>query len=747
MFQDEFVSEVSPKSAQTMNPFVRICFVIHNHQPVGNFDFVIEQAYQESYLPFLDVFEKYEHLKLSLHTSGPLMTWLDEHHRDYVDRIANLVDQGRVEIIGGPFYEPILTMIPSRDRIGQISSYSQWLENRFNTPVNGMWMPERVWEQSLTSDIAAADIKYTVLDDYHFSNAGMDKESLHGFFVTEDQGRLLTVFPGSEKLRYLIPFRPAAETIDYLRKVSEEHPGATIVFGDDGEKFGTWPNTHQHVYQDGWLVEMFDLLSEHRDWIQTSTLGDCVESQPSQGKIFLPDCSYREMTEWALPVEKQLQLDQVLHSYEKDEKFKSAKQFISGGFWRNFKVRYPETNDMYARMMYVSSLVSQAEQEGLPAEVVASARDHLYQGQCNCAYWHGAFGGAYLPHLRNAIFKHLISAENLIEAANGRPDHWVESTVDDYNFDGRREIRLANDLMSAWISPSQGGQIYGLDIRAIEHNLLATMSRRPEAYHEKVRRGESDAAEEAASIHDVVVFKQKGLDEKLQYDGAARVSLVDHFHDNDTGLEDVIGGNSLERGDFAGGHYDAVVRRKEDRVQIMMSRDGNAWGCPMKLTKGISLESGSDIIEIAYLIEGLPPESLFHFSVEFNFAGLPSDAEGRFFYNDENPSLGHLGEKLDLKDLFNFHLTDRFVGVDLGFEMNRPTHFWTYPIETVSQSEAGFELVHQSVVVQPHWWVEPNEEGNWTATLRLKCQALVDELMHSGPVTAAAMDEDSEIGV
>ena len=107
------------------------------------------------------MFEKYEHLKLSLHTSGPLMTWLDEHHRDYVDRIANLVDQGRVEIIGGPFYEPILTMIPSRDRIGQISSYSQWLENRFNTPVNGMWMPERVWEQSLTSDIAAADIKYT----------------------------------------------------------------------------------------------------------------------------------------------------------------------------------------------------------------------------------------------------------------------------------------------------------------------------------------------------------------------------------------------------------------------------------------------------------------------------------------------------------------------------------------------------------------------------------------------------------
>ena len=181
MSQDEFVHENSPFPAPIMNPFVRICFVIHNHQPVGNFDFVIEQAYQDSYLPFLDVFEEYEHLKLSLHTSGPLMNWLDANHSEYLDRVADLVAAGRVEIIGGPYYEPILTMIPSRDRIGQITSYSKWLEDRFNTPVNGMWMPERVWEQNLTSDIAAADIKYTVLDDYHFANAGMDKDSLTDF--------------------------------------------------------------------------------------------------------------------------------------------------------------------------------------------------------------------------------------------------------------------------------------------------------------------------------------------------------------------------------------------------------------------------------------------------------------------------------------------------------------------------------------------------------------------------------------
>ena len=49
------------------------------------------------------------------------MEWLDEHHPEYVDRLAGLVAAGRIEIVGGAFYEPILTMIPSRDRVGQIT--------------------------------------------------------------------------------------------------------------------------------------------------------------------------------------------------------------------------------------------------------------------------------------------------------------------------------------------------------------------------------------------------------------------------------------------------------------------------------------------------------------------------------------------------------------------------------------------------------------------------------------------------
>ena len=225
------------------NP-IRFCLVLHNHQPIGNFDHVFEQAYRDSYLPFLDTFEGYRDLRISLHTSGPLMEWLDEHHSDYVDRLGTLVDAGRIEILGGPYYEPILTMIPGRDRIGQIRSYTDWLEKRFGTRLQGIWVPERVWEQSLTSDVARAGVKYTLLDDCHFRNAGLTDNKLLGHFVTEDDGRVLSIFPGSERLRYLIPFREPHETIDYLRHIADQFPNSVAVFGDDGEKFGTWPETN-----------------------------------------------------------------------------------------------------------------------------------------------------------------------------------------------------------------------------------------------------------------------------------------------------------------------------------------------------------------------------------------------------------------------------------------------------------------------------------------------------------------------
>ncbi|MCH2181576.1 MAG: DUF1926 domain-containing protein [Mariniblastus sp.] len=700
-------------------PSIKLCLALHNHQPIGNFEGVLEAAYQDSYLPFLDLFEPYEHLRLSLHTSGSLAVWLRDCHPEYLSRLADLVSRGRIEMVGGAFYEPILTMIPGRDRRGQIESYSAWLRETLGGPVRGLWIPERVWESELTSDLARTQIEYTVLDDDHFRRAGLNPDQLAGYYITENEGHTLRVFPGSEKLRYLIPFQDPQRTIEFCRQMAEQRPGGVLVFGDDGEKFGTWPDTRKHVYQDGWLRAFFDALTSNRDWLTTTTLADAVDTTPPQGKIYLPDASYREMNEWAMPVQKQVALDQLNQDLSTDERWPRVQPFLSGGYWRNFKVKYPESNEMYARMMYVSRLVEQASASPVPARVLDRARDLLYRGQCNCSYWHGAFGGIYLPHLRNAVYRNLLAAECLVERAQREGQPWVEAVEDDFDFDGFDEVRLANDRLVAWFAPHRGGRMYELDLRDLGHNLLATLERRPESYHQKVRAGQDRQTDEASSIHDRIVFKQEGLEQRLHYDHRQPKSLVDHFWDEGVELDAVAQGRARERGDFADGPFDLVTDTDPGQVRVQLSRLGNAWGVPLKLTKCMTLQNGQSELKIDYCLEGIPPEACFHFGVEFNFAGLPPDQPDRFFSAADGQVLGHLGNPLALQKVTGIGLNDQWLGLQIAFSMDRPGGIWAYPIETVSQSESGFELIHQSTVVQPHWQVRGERGGCWSTTMLL----------------------------
>ncbi len=722
-----------------MTPSLRLLLVLHNHQPIGNFAGVMEEAYQDSYLPFLDVFERYDTLKIALHTSGSLMEWLAEAHPEYLDRLAGLVQAGRIEIVGGAYFEPILTMIPPRDRVGQIKTYTEWLENRLGANVRGMWMPERVWEQSLTTQLAEADIEYTLLDDYHFRNAGWTDDQLHGYYVTEDNGRVVSVFPGSEKLRYTIPFCEPHETIDYLRGVAQQSPGAVVVFGDDGEKFGTWPDTKQHVYDGGWLVRFFDALRDNGDWLSVTTPSEAIDNAAPLGKLYIPEGSYREMVEWALPAAQQNLQHDAQHQLEEEHRWEAIKPFVRGGYWRNFKARYPETNEMYARMQMVSRRLDHLRRSQQDhSELLDFATTELYRGQCNCSYWHGAFGGVYLPHLRNAVYNHLIAADNLMDQYEGRGGQWVEIDAEDYTLDGRKEVRLASDRLVALLSPAEGGALYELDVRSICHNLLATLNRREEAYHRKVRAGQQTGDQETASIHDRVVFKQEGLDEMLQYDTYPRKALVDHFFDLDASLGAVERNEQREQGDFVAQPYEAKLRRADGKVQVQLSRDGHVDGVPVRLTKGVTLETGSSTLDITYLLEGLPTDRPLHFAVEMNLAGLPSGADDRFFHDGEGNQHGHLGSKLDLIDVTSLGLTDEWLGIDVGLTIDRPTSIWTFPIGTVSQSEAGFELVHQQAVVMPHWILQADADGRWSVSIRLTADtSLAESRMHAEPAEAA----------
>src|SRR2546429_4491770 len=144
---------------------IHLGLVIHNHQPVGNFPWVFQQVYEESYLPMIEALERHPQVRLSLHYTGSLLDWMEENQPAFLQRIALLVQRKQVEIVSGGYYEPILPSIPDADKIAQIRRLTERISRDFGVKASGMWIAERVWGPGLPRLIREAGIERTILDD------------------------------------------------------------------------------------------------------------------------------------------------------------------------------------------------------------------------------------------------------------------------------------------------------------------------------------------------------------------------------------------------------------------------------------------------------------------------------------------------------------------------------------------------------------------------------------------------------
>jgi alpha-amylase/alpha-mannosidase (GH57 family) len=173
----------------------------------------MEEASGKSYLPFLETLKRFPGIKLTLHYSGYLLQWLADNRPEVLRNLKELASRGQVEILGGGMYEPILALLPERDRLGQLRAMAESVRSSFGRQPEGAWLAERVWEPGLVPSLSAAGVRYLPLDDYHFLRAGLEPEELDGIYLTEAGGATVRVFPGSDLLRYLIPFGDVEETL------------------------------------------------------------------------------------------------------------------------------------------------------------------------------------------------------------------------------------------------------------------------------------------------------------------------------------------------------------------------------------------------------------------------------------------------------------------------------------------------------------------------------------------------------
>ena len=541
-----------------MDP-IRFVFGLHLHQPVGNFDHVFAQHLEDVYRPLLERLAGREFLPAVLHLSGPLLEWLEQHEPAYLDRLGALAADGKLEILLAGFYEPVLVALPRADRIEQIQWMHEAVQRRFGVDARGLWLTERVWEPDLAADLADAGVSYALVDDRHFLATGFERERLHAPFWTESDGRRLALFPIDEQLRYLIPFRPPEETAQYLRGL-RAGGHRLAVLADDGEKFGGWPGTKEWVYQRGWLDQFMGTVAGlvESGEVKLSRLDEALAEVPSHGLAYLPTASYTEMEAWSLPPDAALRLARLQRDLGEARIAGPDGALVRGAHWRNFLVKYSESNRMHKKMQALSAL---CRRKGNPVE----ARRAIGRAQCNDAYWHGVFGGLYLPHLRDAIWRELALAE--AELRRGKGLAWE---VLDFDSDGHQEIWVHSESFSALVSPVRGAAVEEYTVFRSGINYANVLTRRREAYHDlaleraAAEAGQADAG--TASIHDI----EEGirLAQRPPLDSEDRALLVDRILPRSLGLEAYAGGDYQPVHSWAGARFDYAVQRRRGALEI-----------------------------------------------------------------------------------------------------------------------------------------------------------------------------------
>ncbi|MBI4854620.1 MAG: DUF1926 domain-containing protein [Acidobacteria bacterium] len=720
-------------------PKVYLALAIHAHQPVGNFDHVIEDAYQKSYLPFVKTLAKHPEIKMALHFTGSLFNWFKAKHPDYLTLLSDLVANGQIELISGGFYEPILAILPFKDRLEQIAKLNDFLLRELGYKAKGMWTAERVWESNLVMAIAESGIKYTILDDTHFRMAGLRDKELFGYYITEERGDTLKLVPSSMRVRYLVPFAEPKETIEYLRALLKESDQDLLVaMGDDTEKFGVWPKTYQLCYLRGWLDRFYQAIANESDWLETVKLGDYLEKNLPQGRIYLPTASYSEMMEWALPAKVSQEFVELKHNLTHTKKDQQLAEYLHGGYWRNFLARYRESNLIHKKMLQVSKrahnmyekyqsgkeLISLSSSDNEKVLQVKEAYDHLLQGECNDAFWHGVFGGLYAPNLRSSSLMNFIRAEYLLDKVEFEDQvNWIEVKEYDFDADGVNEIEIQTNHFSAIYDVQEGG-LSILDFKQRNFSLINSLQRRFESYHKRVREiAEEEAKEEASknrkdisnkdlsassnnsvgaedgveTIHEIAKVKEKGLGRFLVYDLYPRNCFTLYALADTVSLES-FAKQQLENNWLIAQSGNAKINSSNqlNATEVNINHKLNLASIGFNET----IEVLQRIVFVANDLEIKCPVLLTRntnfngrLAMELNINLLAGDAHDRYFrFGSEQHRLNWQGVIQSQKELT---LTDEYFRLGVKLSSNRAIDWWVYPVFSVSQSEEGFERVYQ----------------------------------------------------
>jgi hypothetical protein len=396
-----------------MSGKISLVLGFHEHLSPGAGDDDFDDLYGAVLKPLVTALNDRPAIHAALHFSGSLLERLERKKREFFLLIGDLVSRKQIELLGGGFYEPLLPFLPLADKIGQIEMLTTYIRRHFGKKTQGCCLPFGIWEQSLAGALNSCGMAYTFLEAESFRNAGIEEDELCLPVLTEDQGKLVTVFPVFASLE------------DALRSAGSA-PGrrrAAAVFSSFPRENGE--NGIGAFFED-------------------------LERRAAEKRF-----------DFGLPAK-------VLRSLGPLKRACFSDAAGSSFHPRRFLTRCAEANSLYSKMYFVHSLINQLRGDKPRKQ---AAREELWKAQCADVFRQGPRGTA-CSGVRKYACRALLSAEKITrEKGNFKPS----LLAFDFDLDGQAEYLFQDKNINCYVKVP-GASLFELDYLPGTWNYLDTFS-------------------------------------------------------------------------------------------------------------------------------------------------------------------------------------------------------------------------------------------------------------------------------
>ena len=405
----------------------------HAHIPSGSSESEFEYIYENRMCPFISNLYRYSNINAVLHYSGVLLYWVERTHPEFFMLIDDMVNRKQIEMIGGGFYEPMFPIIPAQDRIGQIELMTTYLRKHFSKRPIGCWIPGMVWEQQLVSSLSVSDINYTFLSHEQFKLAGMKDDALFYPCITEDQGKIIVVFPVSLSVEkdlaeksFSLTFTELKNDLDGTHKKHTANPlqGSKIVCVFPERILSSSDEAPDTVWH-----RFFEEVSLNENIVETTLPSRILKNQKTFRKASFPNSSMLE------------------------------NNFSP----RNFIIEHDEVSGIYSKMIFTNALINQLKGD---KSRKYSAREEMWKAQD--AYIFTDRKGYLRNEIRKTAYSSLLRAESYTKEKGKTLLSLIQY---DFNFDGIKEYLFQDNHLNCYIR-QKGASIFELDYLPKQWNYL-----------------------------------------------------------------------------------------------------------------------------------------------------------------------------------------------------------------------------------------------------------------------------------